>query len=182
MKALIPVSHGSESLETITIVNILRRADVEVTVASITDGLVVDGTRGIKITADALYPAVANQNFDLIALPGGEAGAKALGGHAALKDKLVKQRLEHRWYAAICAAPALALNPHGLLDGKKATCYPAFRDKLLHYVDLPVVVDGHCITGQGPASAVAFGLQLVECLCGEVKRKEIAAGVLYSTH
>ncbi|HEY1078292.1 MAG TPA: DJ-1/PfpI family protein, partial [Fontimonas sp.] len=105
-----------------------------------------------------------------------------LGAHAGLMKKLVAQRHDHRWYAAICAAPALALNPHGLLDGKKATCYPAFRSNLLHYVDLPVVVDGHCITGQGPASAVAFGLQLVESLCGSAKRKQVADALLYSSH
>ncbi len=178
MNALIPVSHGSESLETTTITNILRRADVEVTVASITDGLVVDGTRAIKITADARFSDIAQKDFDLIVLPGGESGAAALGACAPLMSKMVAQRRDHRWYAAICAAPALALNPHGLLDGKKATCYPAFRSSLLHYVDLPVVVDGHCITGQGPASAVAFGLQLVESLCGSAKRKEVAEGLL----
>ncbi|MDP9141380.1 MAG: DJ-1/PfpI family protein [Pseudomonadota bacterium] len=178
MNALIPVSHGSESLETITIANILRRADVEVTVASITDSLVVDGTRSIKITADAKFAEVAQKDFDLIVLPGGEVGAKALGAHAALMSKIVAQRRDHRWYGAICAAPALALHPHGLLDGKKATCYPAFRTTLLHYVDLPVVVDGHCITGQGPAAAVAFGLQLVESLLGSAKRKEVAEGLL----
>ncbi len=178
MNALIPVSHGSESLETVTIANILRRADVEVTVASITDDLVVDGTRSIKIAADAKFDEVAQKDFDLIVLPGGENGAKALGAHAALMGKIVAQRRDHRWYGAICAAPALALHPHGLLDGKKATCYPAFRSTLLHYVDLPVVVDGHCITGQGPASAVAFGLQLVESLCGSAKRKAVAEGLL----
>ncbi len=182
MKALIPVSQGSESLETITIANILRRADVDVTIASIGDELVVEGTRGIRISADARFSAVADQDFDLIVLPGGEQGAKALGAHDGLMAKLVGQRRDHRWYGAICAAPALALLPHVLLDGKKATCYPAFRSTLLHYVDLPVVVDGHCITGQGPASAVAFGLQLVESLCGSAKRKQIAEGLLYTAH
>ena len=93
-------------------------------------------------------------------------------------DKLRAQRQAHRWTGAICASPALVLSAHGLLDGKKATCYPSFRDQLLHYVDLPVVVDGHCVTGQGPASAVAFGLQLVEVLAGAEKRRSVAQGML----
>lgn len=180
MKALVPVSHGSESLETITLVNVLRRADVAVTIASIADTLTVEGTRGITLTADTHFADVAAQDFDLIALPGGEAGARALGACAPLIDKLNAQRRDHRWYAAICAAPALTLSPHGLLDGKQATCYPSFRDALLHFVDRPVVVDGHCITSQGPATALAFALQLVEALCGSATRKRIAEAVLFS--
>lgn len=180
MKALIPVSHGSESIETVTIVNVLRRADVEVTVASIADTLAVDGTRGVRLTADAAFTDVAEDEFDLIVLPGGEAGAHALGAHAGVMDKIEAQRMQHRWYGGICAAPALALAPRGLLDGKQATCYPAFRDALLHYVDLPVVVDGHCITGQGPASAMAFALALVEALCGAATRRSVADALLFS--
>ncbi|MFA5938779.1 MAG: DJ-1 family glyoxalase III [Sinimarinibacterium sp.] len=179
MKALIPVAEGSESLETVTIVNVLRRADVDVTVASIGADRRIAGTRGITLTADALFADVANQDFDLIALPGGESGARALAQCVPLMDKLRGQRLNHRWYGAICAAPAFALSPHGLLDGKQATCYPAFREQLLHFVDRPVVVDGHCITSQGPATAMAFALQLVEVLCGAARRKEIAADLLH---
>lgn len=178
MNALVPIAQGSESLETIAIVNLLRRAGVEVTLASIEDTLAVEGTRGVTLTADARFADVAGRAFDLIALPGGEKGAQALGRHAALVEKLRQQRLAHRWTAAICAAPALVLSPHGLLDGKQATCYPGFREQLLHYVDRPVVVDGHCITSQGPATAVAFGLELVGALCGADKRREVAQAVL----
>jgi protein deglycase len=179
MKALIPISHGAESLETVTIVNVLRRAEVEVTVASIADGLTIEASRGVKLLADAAFADVAGRDFDLIALPGGEAGARALGAHAGVMDKLHAQRMQHRWYGGICAAPALALAPRGLLDGKQATCYPAFRDALLHYVDRPVVVDGHCITGQGPASAIPFALALVEALCGTARRKQVAEQMLH---
>ncbi|MFC4251388.1 DJ-1 family glyoxalase III [Sinimarinibacterium flocculans] len=179
MKALIPVTHGSESIETVTIVNVLRRADIDVTVASIADTTSVDATRGVRLVADCLFDAVAAQDFDLIALPGGEAGARALGAHKGVMDKVETQRMQHRWYGGICAAPALALAPRGLLDGKQATCYPSFRDALLHWVDRPVVVDGHCITGQGPASAIAFALALVEALCGEATRRSVAEALLH---
>jgi 4-methyl-5(b-hydroxyethyl)-thiazole monophosphate biosynthesis len=179
MKAMVAVADGSESLETVTVVNVLRRAGVDVTVASIGGQLTVNATRSIALTADALFADIADQGFDMIVLPGGEDGAKALGAHAGLMQMLNDQRHAHRWIAAICAAPALALAPAGLLDGKQATCYPAFRDALLHFVDRPVVVDGHCITSQGPATAMAFALQLVESLGGSALRKQIAEGLLY---
>lgn len=179
MNALIPVSDGSESLETITIANVLRRADIRTTLASITGSRQVRGTRDIDFSADELYADVADQAFDLIALPGGEAGAHALAACAPLIEKLKAQRLAHHWYGGICAAPALVLAPHGLLDGKQATCYPSFRDALLHFVDRPVVVDGHCITSQGPATAIAFALQLVEALCGATTRRQVADGLLH---
>ncbi|HVT37102.1 MAG TPA: DJ-1 family glyoxalase III [Nevskiaceae bacterium] len=178
MKALIPIAHGSESLETVTLANVLRRGGVEVTLASIESSRAVQATRGIVLTADASWDEVAARDYNLIALPGGEQGAAALGRHEGLIEKLRRQRNGHKWYGAICAAPALVLSPHGLLDGKQATCYPAFRDKLIHFVNLPVVVDGHCVTSQGPATALAFGLKLVEVLCGEAKAREVAQQAL----
>ncbi len=178
MNVLVPIANGSESLETVTIANVLRRADIQVVLASIEDSPAVLGTRGITLTADALYWDVATRTFDAIILPGGEKGASALGAHTGLMEKIKQQRMDHRWYGGICAAPALALAPHELLDGKQATCYPAFRDQLIHYVDQPVVVDGHCITSQGPATAIAFGLRLVELLAGPEVSREVAAAML----
>ena len=178
MKALIPIAHGSESLETITVANILRRGGVEVTLASIESALVVQGTRDIRLTADASYTDAGRKDYDMIVLPGGEQGAESFAKHFALVEKLRAQRQQHRWTAAICASPALVLSQHGLLDGKQATCYPAFRDKLIHYVDQPVVTDGHCVTSQGPATAVAFGIKLVEVLCGEQTARKVSQDLL----
>jgi protein deglycase len=178
MTVLVPVAHGSESIETVCIVNVLRRAEIAVTVASIEKTLAVEGTRGVTLTADALFADVAKKDFELIALPGGEKGAAAFAACKPLIEKLTAQRMAHRWYGAICASPALVLSPHGLLDGKQATCYPAFRDKLIHYVNQPVVVDGHCITSQGPATAIAFGLKLVEVLSGADKARAVASQTL----
>lgn len=178
IKALIPVAHGSESLETVTLVNVLRRAGIKVTVASIERSKTVQGSRDVPLVADTLFSEVTQKKFDAIVLPGGEAGAKAFAKHKGLMTKLAAQRMAHKWYGAICASPALVLSPHGLLDGKQATCYPQMRDALLHYVNQPVVVDGHCITSQGPATSVAFGLRLVELLVGEAKRRSVADGLL----
>lgn len=177
-KALVVIANGSESLEAVTVINVLRRANVDVTVAAVGEALSVTATRDILLLATVRHSDVAHQHFDLIVLPGGEAGAKTLAAHAPLIEQLQEQRRAHRWTAAICAAPPLVLAAHGLLDGKQATGYPALRDALLHYVDLPVVVDGHTITGQGPASAIAFALACVERLAGETRRREVAGALL----
>jgi 4-methyl-5(b-hydroxyethyl)-thiazole monophosphate biosynthesis len=176
--ALIPVAHGSESLETATMVNVLRRAEVEVTVASIETDVTVSGTRGIRLHADKRLLDTLGHKYDLIALPGGEKGAEALNRHAPLIEMLQQQDDLKHWLAAICAAPALTLAPHHLLDRRQATCFPAFKSRLPHYVDKPVVVDGHLVTSQGPATAMAFALILVELLTGPVKSREVAAGLL----
>jgi len=176
--ALIPVAHGSESLEAITLINVLRRAEVEVTVASIESELAVSATRGVRLHADKRLLDTLGHKYDLIALPGGEKGADALNRHAPLIEMLQQQNDLKHWLGAICAAPALTLAPHHLLDGRQATCYPAFKARLPRYVDKPVVMDGHIITSQGPATAMAFALILAEILAGPVKSKEVAAALL----
>lgn len=178
MKVLIPLAHGSESLEIVTLVNVLRRASIEVKLASIETETVVNTTREIRLVADAPLADLQAETFDAIILPGGEAGARRLCDHPGLIDKLQSQRVHHRWYGAICAAPALTLSPHGLLDGKQATCFPAFKEHLLHYVDRPVVIDGHCITSQGPGTALAFALTWIEKLVGPDERRRVAATLL----
>jgi protein deglycase len=176
--ALVPMAHGSESLETITIVNVLRRAELEVTLAGIEPELDVSGTRGVRLHADKRLLDVLGHRYDLIVLPGGEKGAEALGRNAPLVEMLHQQNDAQHWLAAICAAPALTLAPQHLLDSRQATCYPTFRSKLPKFIDQPVVVDGHFVTSQGPATAMAFALTLVELLAGPAKRKEVAAALL----
>lgn len=178
MKALVPIANGVEDIETVTIVDVLRRAQVEVTVASIEREPTVTCARGCRLTADAPFAELRKETFDLIALPGGSAGAAAFHKHAPLIDKLKEQRSTRRLYAAICASPALVLAQHGLLEGKRATCYPSFKEHLPRYVDQPVVVDGHCVTSQSPATAIAFALKLVELLCGEEKAQQVGGAML----
>jgi 4-methyl-5(b-hydroxyethyl)-thiazole monophosphate biosynthesis len=174
MPVLVPVAEGSESLETVSIVNVLRRGAVETVTASIETERLIAGTRSIPIMADALWSEIEARAFDAIILPGGETGARRLAAHAGLMKKLHEQRIAHHWYGGICAAPALVLSPAGLLDGKQATCHPAFRQKLIHYVDRPVVVDGHCVTSQGAGTAIAFGLRLLHLLRGPDLAREVA--------
>ena len=175
---LVVVAHGSESLETVVIVNLLRRAELAVTVASIEDSLLIDGTRGIRFMADVPLAEVIDQAWSQVVLPGGAGGAKALGGHLPLVAMLEARFEADQPIAAICAAPALTLAANGLLDGRQATCYPAFRDLLPTFVDAPVVRDTNITTSQGPGTAIAFALELIEQLRDRARRNQVAAGLL----
>ncbi len=184
--ALVPIAEGSEEIELVTIIDVLRRAGVEVTVASANSGqnLQISASRGTKIIADVMLDDCANNHYDLIAVPGGLLGSKHLAEHPLLDSMLRHQAAEGRLFAAICAAPALVLASKGLLLDKAATCYPSFQQTLeAKEVDgaARVVVDGNCITSQGPGTALDFALELVEQLCGLVKREEVGAPMVLTT-
>jgi len=180
-KVLIPIADGTEEIEAVCLIDTLRRAALEVTVASV-DKLQVTASRGVKLVADMLIADCKNQTYDCIALPGGMPGAEHLRDSAALIDMLKKQKASGRLYGAICASPVVALLPHGLLDGIKATCYPALRSAIRppRARDERVGVDGHCVTSQGPATAIEFALKLIELLLGPQKAKDVAGPMLVS--
>jgi protein deglycase len=177
MQVLVPVANGSESLETVAIVNVLRRAGIAVTLASIEPDFTITGTREVKLTADAHLDDVVDQDWDAIVLPGGSAGAETLSRNKVLIERLRRQRAAHKLYGAICAAPALVLGRHGLLEGRRATGYPGIEG-IPRRVEDRVVVDGHCVTSQGPGTAIDFGLKLVEILVGADKSKQVAETML----
>ncbi len=176
---LVTIADGSEDLETVTIVDVLRRAGIEVTVASV-GKLQVTCARGVKIEADAMLENCLNRQYDMIAIPGGLPGAEHLRDSAVLRELLLKQEREKRQFAAICAAPALVLQTHGLLENRKATCYPAFAEKLTDKSSTgnTVVVDKKCITSQGPGTAIEFSLKLVEELVGMDVAGNVAEAML----
>lgn len=178
-KAIVPVADGIEELEAITIIDCLRRAGAEVTVASV-QNLDILTSRRIKLTADCLIADCTGCDYDLIALPGGLPGAEHLRDSKELAEMLKAQKQAGRFYAAICASPAVVFEYHGLLADKKATCYPAMAGKLKNKqaASQRVVVDGNCITSQGPGTAFEFSLKLVELLFGSQKAVELAAAML----
>jgi len=138
-------------------------------------------SRGITFRADCLIDEAVKQEWDCVALPGGMPGAEHLRDCAPLMDLLKRQKESGKWYGAICAAPAIALASHGLIDaGAAATCYPApqFREKLKHASDDKVVVSNNLVTSQGPGTALLFALQLGEELFGKKERDKVAAGLL----
>ncbi|CBK19977.2 uncharacterized protein [Blastocystis hominis] len=180
-RALVAVSEGSEELETIGIVDVLRRGKVNVTLASVDHQKTVKCSKGTIITADALLKDVKDETFDAIVLPGGLPGAEHLRDSKTLSKLLEKQKEEGRIYAAICASPAVVFASHNLLEGVKATCYPSFKEDIEHYVNDKVVVSGNCITSQGPGTVAEFALQLVESLCGKATRASVAKGMIYNS-
>ncbi len=177
-KVIIFLAKGFEEIEAISIIDTLRRADISVTTASITNDKMVKGAHEIEVKTDKLFDEVDFGNYDLIALPGGMPGAKNLNEHEGLKEQ-IKKFAEDKMIAAICAAPMI-LGGMGLLKGKRATCYPGFEPELIEatVTHEPVTVDGNIITGKGPAFAIQFALQLVELLAGKASRDEVANGML----
>ena len=177
--ALIPIADGVEELEAVSIIDVLRRAKVAVTVASV-HGITVVASRGVSINADALLEEVIDDEFDLIALPGGMGAAQAFRDCEILVDKLKRQAQTGKLYAAICACPELVLATHGLIGNKKATCYTGLAKQLASNPGLkePVVVDGNLTTSRGPGTAIEFALALVTQLCGQATADEVAKGML----
>lgn len=178
-KVLVPIADGTEEIEAVTVIDVLRRAGADVTVASV-GPLQVTASRGVKIVADRILEDCREDTFDLIVLPGGIPGAEHLRDSAVLKDMLERQRRANRPYAAICAAPAVVLEPHGLLSGRRATCHPAFADRLSNREALEsrVVTDELITTSRGPGTALEFALELVARLFGPEKAQAVAAPMI----
>ncbi len=176
---LVPIADGIEEIEAACIIDVLRRAGVRVTVASVGD-LQVTASRGVKLVADSLIADCTDKRFDLIALPGGMPGAENLRDSKELETMLKQQSESGRLYAAICASPAVVFAHHGLIENRKATCYPSFAEKLSNPAprESRVVVDKNCITSQGPGTAIEFALKLVELLFDAEEAKKIAAAML----
>lgn len=180
--ALVVLVDGCEEIESTTVIDVLRRAELEVTVASLTSNLEIQGSRSINLVADSSLPQCLEQQWDLIVLPGGMPGAENLSKSEALIQLLISQLESDRLLAAICAAPAVVLGRNGLLKDKVATAYPNFMAELdqcaLSRSDKGVVVDDNLITSRGPGTAMAWSLTLVALLCGKEKAKELAEALL----
>ncbi|AQQ09196.1 Chaperone protein YajL [Sedimentisphaera cyanobacteriorum] len=177
--ALLPIADGSEELEAVTIIDVLRRAGTELTIASVAD-ISVTMSRGTKLVADAPIEVCSGNEYDLIVLPGGMPGAEHLRDSRILTEMLKTQAEARRLYAAICASPAIVLASHGLMAGKKGTCYPGLEHSLADsYLEgEDVVADGNCITSRGPGTAMAFALKLAELLEGKENAEKTAQGML----
>jgi len=179
---LVPLAPGFEDLEAVTIVDLLRRAGIEVVTAGLQSGLVT-GARGMRMQPDALLDDVLERDFDMIAMPDSMPGAENLKNDARILTLLKRLAGAGKYTAAICAAP-IALAEAGLLDGRRATSYPGFIDKLSipggRYLTDPVVVDGKLVTSRGPGTAMDFALELVQLLVGEAVRQKVEAGLVRS--
>ncbi|MBZ9538358.1 DJ-1/PfpI family protein [Modicisalibacter tunisiensis] len=182
-QVLLPVADGSEDIETVTLIDVLRRADVQVTVASVMAQPTVTLARGTRLSADTCLAELApERDFEIIVLPGGMPGAEHLRDSLDLAERLHRQRRGDGWIGAICAAPGVVLAPLDLVQGYVVTGYPAFQAALVeaggHLSRQPVVEDGKLVTSQGPATAMAFALHLVGLLVDEATERRIAEGLL----
>jgi len=178
MKAYVFLAEGFEEIEAITPIDILRRADIEVTTVSIMSHNEVCGAHGIKVMADVLFDDADYSDNELLLLPGGMPGTKNLDAHAGLKKLLQKQAEEGKTLAAICAAPSI-LGKMGLLDGKEAICYPGYETQLLGATlsTAKVVKSGNIITAMGAGVAVPFALTIVEVMKGKDLADKIAKAI-----
>lgn len=184
------LADGFEEIEGMTVVDILRRAGVETKTVSITKKRKVEGAHGIEILADLLYEEADFSETEMLVLPGGMPGTLHLQAHESLMDLIKKfdaqgrtcaeAKGEEKYVAAICAAPSI-LGGLGILEGKRACCYPSFEEKLTKavVVNEPVVRDGHVITSRGMGTAIPFALMLVEVLCGAKKAEEVKTSIVY---
>jgi len=177
-KILMPMAEGFEEIEALTVVDILRRADIEVVLAGLKPGSVA-GAHNISIIPDTTIDAVLAGDFDMIVLPGGQPGSDNLNADPRIHALLAEFAASEKLIGAICAAP-IVLASAGLLSGKKATCYPSYSDQLQGgiYEESPVVTDGSIMTSRGPGTAVNFGMEIAGRLAGGQVAEAIAKSML----
>ena len=172
---LIVLADGFEEIEAVTSIDVLRRAGLEVIVAGVGKREII-GAHEITVETNLMIEQYQGMP-DAIILPGGMPGADNLNKSEAVKDLLQKMKKSGKLIAAICAAPAVVLAPNGILEGKRATCYPGYENALgpkVKFVANRVVVDGQVTTSQGPGTAIEFSLELVSQLLSVEKADLIA--------
>lgn len=176
---LVHLATGFEEIEALTVVDLLRRVDIDVASVSVTGEKTVEGAHGIKVNTDYLFEEVDYERCQMIVLPGGLPGAYNLRDHKGLCKNIVRFAAEGKGLAAICAAP-LVLGSLGLLSGKKATIYPGMEEELkgAEAMDFPVVRDVNIITSQGPATAMKFAKTIVEYFKGKEAGEALAEDLL----
>lgn len=178
-KVALFLANGFEEIEALATVDVLRRAQIPVQTVSITSDRVVTGAHDIPVTADTTFNEADFSDVEVLVLPGGMPGAKHLNEHEGLKALIKEFNARGKTISAICAAP-MVLGGLGLLDGKRATCYPGFEPELIgaQTTGESVVVDGNITTGRGPGLVFDFALRLVEQIAGLATRQEVQNGLL----
>jgi 4-methyl-5(b-hydroxyethyl)-thiazole monophosphate biosynthesis len=179
MKILMPLTEGFEEIEAIAVIDILRRAEIEVVVAGLKEGL-VEGAHKIKVLPDISLEKIASGDFDGVILPGGYPGYVNLGKDERILNIVREMDKAGKYVAAICCAPYVLIKA-GVLQGRKATVSPSGKKEVsvsAQYCEDRVVVDRKLITSQSPGTAVEFALKLVEVLAGEEAMKKVKAQTL----
>ncbi|GAB6071896.1 DJ-1/PfpI family protein [Venenivibrio stagnispumantis] len=176
---VVPLADGFEEIEAMSIIDILRRAGINVVIAGLHDGY-ISSTRGVKVIPDTTIDKINPDDFDMIVLPGGQPGTDNLNADERVKNLIKHFYNKGKLTGAICAAPYV-LSEAGVLEGKKATSYPTYKDKLknVNYLEDMVVEDSNVLTSRGPGTAACFALKIVEKLVGKEKADEIKKATLF---
>jgi len=181
-KVLVPLAGGFEEIEAVSIIDVLRRAEIEVLVASLSDEKIVQGANGICIQTDLHVKECSADTLDMVVLPGGWDGTYALADDANVQALLQEMDAKNKPIGAICAAP-FALNKAGVLK-ENYTCYPSVEEQIRqegYQGDKTMVVeDGNVMTSRGPATALCFALEIVKKLKGEATYNALKEGLLAS--
>lgn len=180
-KVYVFLAEGFEEIEALMVVDLLRRAQCEVTTVAVMKNLKVQGRSNIEVMADVLYEEVASfEDADLLVLPGGMPGTRYLEQHEGLRGLIVEQLAKEKKIAAICAAPTV-FGKMGLLKEKAATCYPGMEDELFcaEVKTDKVVVDGLITTSRGLGTALEFSLSLISQLEGDERAENVAKSVVF---
>ncbi|MGE0051153.1 MAG: DJ-1 family glyoxalase III [Arcobacter sp.] len=177
-KIIVPISNGFEEIEAISIIDICRRANIEVTIAGV-ENIQTIGAHNIKIEADCKIENINSDDFDMIVLPGGLPNAYTLAKDKNVQNLLKEFKEKNKHIGAICAAP-FALHEAGVLN-ENYTCYPSFEQKIRlngYHKNDAIVIDDNIITSRGPATAMSFALEIVNILCNEETYLNVKNGLL----
>ena len=179
MNALVFLATGFEELEAVGTIDILRRGNIETTTVSVTGNKTVTGVHNIQVIADELFENIDCSTYDALVLPGGGPGSEMLNKHDGLRKAIAEHNEKGKLIAAICASPRV-FGSMGLLNGKKATCYPGIEPELIGATILneSTVTDGNIITGRGPGLVFDFGLAIITYLHGNPDADNVAEGLL----
>lgn len=174
------VADGYEEVEMLTVVDLLRRAGMTCDIISVTGKRELTSSHGVTVLADLLFEEADFDSYDALAIPGGMPGTNNLAAHAGVCEQLQLANAQGKLIGAICAAPTV-FGRLGLLEGKKAICYPGMEEQLTGAVVTmePAVADGNIITSRGMGTAIDFGLAIVAYFDGEKVAGELAEKIVY---
>ena len=181
-KAYVFLADGFEDIEALAPVDILRRGGIDVKTVSINATDMVASAHGVQVKADMMFADADFSDADLLMLPGGMPGSSHLSEHEGVRQALIAQHKAGKRIGAICAAP-MVLASTGILDGKKATCYPGFEQYFSDSTEYTATLfqeDGNVITGEGPAATLPYAYKILSYFAGDGITGELQKGMMYS--
>ncbi len=181
MKAIVYLAEGFEESEAIIPVDMMRRAGIETFTSSLDDEKTVMSSHGVAVLADKTLRESDDESFDIVFLPGGMPGAVNLSQSWSVNERIIKAAAEGKIVSAICASPAVVLANAGLLNDRKATCYPGSEkySEKKDYLSEGVVVDGNIITGKSVSYAFSLSLKIIEHAISKEKADEVKSAICY---